>query len=190
MSRINQSFTVILILTLTISSVSFLTLEFGFAQPISGDWPMYQADPSHSGVGSGNPVLSPQVLWTTNINVPSDLEYGSFSWSAPTIVNGVVYAGSSFYASRGYDSVSWGDVFAFKASDGSMLWDYRDNSTDKIGTPTVQNGVVFFSASNYVGALDALSGDSLWNNTANGGASPLVVNVQYSTITTGMSFTH
>jgi outer membrane protein assembly factor BamB len=165
-----------LILALTISSAGFFKFESGYAQQTSGDWPMFQADPSHSGVGSGNPVLSPHVLWKSNINIPSDLEYDSFSWSAPIIVNGVVYAGSSFYASRGYDSVSWGDVFAFKTSNGDVIWDYRDNSTDKIGTPSVQNGVVFFSASNYVGALDSSNGASLWNNTANGGTSPLVVN--------------
>jgi outer membrane protein assembly factor BamB len=176
MGRINKAFTVFFILTVTILGASFFTLESGYTQQASGDWPMYQADPSHSGVGSGNPVLSPQVLWKTNIDVPSDLEYGSFSWSAPTIVNSVVYAGSSFYASIGYDSVSWGDVFAFKASDGSVIWDYRDNSTDKIGTPIVQNGVVFFSASNYAGALDSSNGASLWNNTANGGTSPIVIN--------------
>jgi hypothetical protein len=125
MNKKDQSFAVILILALTISSSGFFKFESGYAQQTLGDWPMFQADPSHSGVGSGNPVLSPQVLWETNIAIPSDLQDGSFSLSAPTIVNGVVYAGSSFYASRGYDSISWGDVFAFKASNGEFIWDYR-----------------------------------------------------------------
>jgi outer membrane protein assembly factor BamB len=135
---------------------------------------MFQDDPSHNGVGTGNPVLTAEVLWKNN--GPS-YQYGTSSWSAPTIVNGVVYVGSGFYANpSGYHPTSWGDVYAFKASNGALVWDYRDNSSSGFGTPSVVDGVVFFSSNNYVGALKASDGKSIWNNTANGGTSPDVLN--------------
>ncbi len=55
------------------------------AQQSSGDWPMFRADPSHSGAGTGNSVLTPTLLW--NYTTGSDV------WSSPAVVNGVVYVG-------------------------------------------------------------------------------------------------
>ena len=129
---------------------------------------MFQGDPSHSGVGTGNPVLTSHVLWKTE-------NFANF-WSSPAIVDGVVYVGASFVGDIGYNPITWADVYAFKASNGALIWDYQDNSSDNIGTPAVLNGVVYFSSNHYVGALDASNGHSLWNNTANGGTSPTVVN--------------
>ena len=30
---------------------------------VSADWAMFRGDPSHSGVGIGNPVITPKLLW-------------------------------------------------------------------------------------------------------------------------------
>ncbi len=47
---------------------------------------MFHADPSHSGAGTGNAVLTPMLLWsyTTDGQVAS----------SPAVVSGVVYVGS------------------------------------------------------------------------------------------------
>lgn len=160
----SKGFVLPLIVLLCIVSIPF----------VKADWAMYQADPSHNGEGTGSPVFTSNVLW--KIMGPS-FENGTSSWSAPTIVDGIVYVGSGFSANpSGYHLTSWGDVYAFKASNGGLVWDYRDNSSNGIGTPAVVNEVVYFSSNTYVGALKASNGASLWNNTANGGTSPVVIN--------------
>ncbi|MGD0995564.1 MAG: PQQ-binding-like beta-propeller repeat protein [Candidatus Bathyarchaeia archaeon] len=52
----------------------------------NADWIMFHADPSHSGAGTGNPVLTSTLLW----------KYTTGNWvdSCPAVVNGVVYVGS------------------------------------------------------------------------------------------------
>jgi len=47
------------------------------AQQVSGDWPMFRADPSHSGVGTGIPVLNATLLWNYST--------GSQIYSSPAI---------------------------------------------------------------------------------------------------------
>ncbi|HKM60619.1 MAG TPA: hypothetical protein VJY36_07085 [Candidatus Bathyarchaeia archaeon] len=73
---------------------------------------MYQADPSHSGVGTGSPVLTPNVLW--KITGPN-FEAGTSAWSAPIIIDGEVYVGSYFYSNNsGYHATSWGTFMLSK----------------------------------------------------------------------------
>ena len=52
----------------------------------NADWTMFQSDPSHSGAGTGNPVLTPTLLW----------KYTTGFWvtSSPAVVGSVVYVGS------------------------------------------------------------------------------------------------
>jgi len=47
---------------------------------------MFHADPSHNGAGTGNPALTPTLLW----KYTSD----GYVESSPAVVNGVVYVGS------------------------------------------------------------------------------------------------
>ena len=67
----------------------FSAVLLPFAQ---ADWTMFRGDPSHIGVGTGNSVLSPKLLWNYTAN-------GSVE-SSPSVVNGVVYisAGHNVYA--------------------------------------------------------------------------------------------
>ena len=69
------------------------------------DWIMFHADTTYSGAGTGNPVLTPALLW----------KYATSSevHSSPAIVNGVVYVGS-------YDQ----NVYALNANTGAKLWNY------------------------------------------------------------------
>jgi outer membrane protein assembly factor BamB len=115
----------------------------------SEDWPMLRHDPSHSGASSGSPALYPTPLWNYTPNTSNE------SW---------------------YDAPP-GNTFADGWSD-----------------PAVVNGVVYIGESGYytelnghridqvlwggVFALNASSGDKLWNYGINGfvESSPAVVN--------------
>jgi hypothetical protein len=50
------------------------------------DWTMFHADISNSGAATGNPALTPTLLW----NYPS----GGNVYSSPAVVDGVLYFGS------------------------------------------------------------------------------------------------
>jgi len=52
----------------------------------NADWPMFHADPSRSGAGTGNPALTPTLLWSYTT--------GNEVVSSPAVVGGVVYVGS------------------------------------------------------------------------------------------------
>ena len=52
----------------------------------NADWTMFHADTSHSGAGTGNPVLTPTLLWNYTTGGVVD--------SSPAVVGGVVYIGS------------------------------------------------------------------------------------------------
>lgn len=142
----------------------------------NADWTMSRADPSNDGVGSGNPVLTPTLLWKSfNVsNINTNVIGVSTMWSTPAVANGVVYIslGTSVTTSYVYLPIGYmyGDVYAFNATTGAEVWDYRDYGTDinpsGIPSPAVVNGVVFFSFGNVVGALNASDGVFLWNSTA------------------------
>jgi len=148
------------------------------------DWTMFRSDPSHSGAGTGNPLLTPTLLWKTNVtNVLSIRDWQSWwTWSSPAVVDGILYIGSSFSPSGIYNSTFHpeGDVFAFNATTGTQVWDYVDPSASIDTSPAVANGVVYFGASTpdgYFGALNASNGTLLWKITANDAASsPVIVN--------------
>jgi outer membrane protein assembly factor BamB len=129
----------------------------------NADWNMFRADPSHDGVGTGNPVLTPTLLWNYQTN-------GSI-WAAPAVVDGIVYIGSQD-----------GNVYAFNATNGAKIWNYNTgNPIDS--SPAVVGGVVYIgsdSPSNtppggipppeygYIYALNASNGDKIWNYTTQG----------------------
>jgi outer membrane protein assembly factor BamB len=88
------------------------------AQQSSSDWPMFHANPSHSGVGTGNPVLTPTLLW----NYTTGFSVGS----SPAVVNGVVYIGSGD-----------GNVYALDAKSGVKLWNYTTGTTPVVQIPDI-----------------------------------------------------
>ena len=155
---------------------------------VNADWSMFHSNPTHNGVGIGNPVYTLTQLWnyTTGDNVNS----------SPAVVNGVVYVASyddniyALNATNGekiwnYDTgsatdsspavvdsvvyVAGGDrnVYALNASDGNELWSfYIGNGWG--GSPTVYDGVVYIGTGDDYGpedffALNASTGDQLWN---------------------------
>jgi len=169
---------------------------------VSADWSMFRSNPTHDGVGTGNPVYSLTLLWnyTTGDNVNS----------FPAVVDGVVYIASyddNIYALNAtsgqkiwsYDTgsstdsspavvdgvvyVAGGDrnVYALNASDGTNLWTfYIGNGWG--GSPTVDNGIVYIGSGDDYGpedffALNASNGQQIWNySTGWGGAgSPAIV---------------
>jgi hypothetical protein len=52
----------------------------------SDDWTMFHAEPSHSGVATSNPVLTPTLIWKYTT--------GNSIASSPAVTNGVVYIAS------------------------------------------------------------------------------------------------
>ncbi|HYA77790.1 MAG TPA: PQQ-binding-like beta-propeller repeat protein, partial [Verrucomicrobiae bacterium] len=112
----------------------------------NADWTMFHADPSHSGAGTGNPTLSPTLLWKYNT--------GNWVYSSPAVVGGVVYVGSED-----------GSVYALNAANGEYIWKFTTGgSVDSC--PAVVNGVVYIGSwDGSVYALDATNGAQLWNFT-------------------------
>ena len=106
----------------------------------NADWIMFRSDPSHSGAGTGNPALTPTLLWKDTL--------GAFVHSSPAVVNGVVYLGSGD-----------GNVYALNAANGDKLWNYNTSSYFE-SSPAVVNGVVYVGSYNgNVYALNATNGD-------------------------------
>lgn len=103
----------------------------------SDDWSMFHANPSHSGVATGNPVLNPTLVWKYTT--------GNSIASSPAISNGVVYIGSD-------DK----NLYAFNSTNGDKLWNYSIGGIVPGGSipptvassPAVANGIV------YIGSLD------------------------------------
>src|SRR3990172_5507082 len=124
-------------------SVTSAENAWGFNQLVYGDWPMFRANPSHSGAGRGgtdNSVITPTLLWKYTVPIPkATILPENGVKSTPAVVDGVVYVGSD-------NSL----VYALNASDGVQLWNFT--TTRSFGTvessPAVANGVV------YVGSFD------------------------------------
>lgn len=119
------------------------------AQQYSGDWNMFRADPSHSGVAAGAFVTSPNLIWTFPINF---VNLGFAFISSPAVVNGVVYTGS------------WNTyVYAINASNGNQIWNYSTGWWIQT-SPAVANGMVYI-ANTHSGfyALNATTGEKVWS---------------------------
>jgi hypothetical protein len=97
---------------------------------------MFRSNPSRDGAGTGNPVLTPALLWNYSV-VYSIL-------SSPTVVKGVVYVGSE-------DD----NVYALNAVSGLRLLNYTTGGPVE-SSPAVVNGVVYIGGGNNVYALGML----------------------------------
>ena len=158
----------------------------------NADWSMYRSGPSRTGVGTGGPVLTPNILWKTNVPSPSvkvgtQTVEGERTFTTPVVVHGIIYACST--ASVTTSSVgmtfivgTWLDAYAFNATNGAEIWDHKisDGRTgvSAVSVPAVSGNMVYFGANNgNVYALNAQNGDLRWstNVTAIGQSSPVIV---------------
>jgi outer membrane protein assembly factor BamB len=113
---------------------------------VKADWPMFHADPSHSGVGTGSPVLSPTLLWM--FTTGDSVNY------SPVVANGIVYICS-------YD----GNLYALNAKTGEKIWSYNATIFGIGSSPTVADGIVYVSSgeqNRFLYAFNAYNGDLLW----------------------------
>jgi eukaryotic-like serine/threonine-protein kinase len=145
----------------------------------NADWPMFKADPCHSGVGTGNPILNPTLLWNKTYT-------GIYAWSSPSVSNGIIYSGfiSSFHSST-YSSNYWYGIFSINASTGNPIWLYTSehNTFNDIllPSPAIARGILFFGLNDVIYALNASNAKLLWNSSTLGSngnllSSPVVVN--------------
>jgi len=111
------------------------------------DWPMFRGDAAHTADGTGPQDL--QLKWK--------FQTGSVVISSPTIVDGVVYAGS-------HDK----NIYALNADTGSEIWNFTTNYRIK-SSPAVVNGKLYTGTDDgNVYCLDAQTGAKLWQNTVPG----------------------
>ena len=135
---------------------------------------------------SASDASLPTLLWQKTFGFPAGTKDNYRDWSSPTVVDGILYIGAntvinSFqYYSNPPPYGIWWDFYAFNASNGVLIWDYRGNNASFIETScAVANGAVFFGIGTLntgsVFALNASSGTLLWNYTTNKGLSSLTV---------------
>ncbi len=105
-----------------------------------------------------------RLLWNHAVETPNEL-------TAPTIASGVFYYGVHGLSAN--DDPGAVGLYALDASTGARLWAFRTNSAglrfqQLVSSPVVADGVVYFTSQGfglgtaYLHALDALTGDLLW----------------------------
>ncbi|MEN0055598.1 MAG: PQQ-binding-like beta-propeller repeat protein [Mucilaginibacter sp.] len=91
----------------------------------------------------------------------------NFSYSTPTIVNGILYTTNTDH-----------NLYALDPLSGKLKWKFATNSTT-ISSPAVVNGIVYFTSDDYnIYAVDATSGILKWKYRTgyNVDSSPVVAN--------------
>ncbi len=132
------------------------TISLAVVQPDGGNtsglqsgssWPMFQANPYHSGFNS---ILGPQ----TNALLWDFVAGGAFANSAPAIgANGTLYIGSEDH-----------NLYAINSTTGAVNWKFQTkdwvNSTPAIGA----DGTVYFGSNDHnVYAVDGATGAKKWS---------------------------
>ncbi len=181
-------------------------LQAQVAFNVWADWPQFHLGPDRTGFNPYENVLSPQtvgdlaVSWTyavgglvfTSPTVANGVLYvgsvdwdntlhaldastGASLWSYPAspsvneaaaVFKGVVYVSS---CSGDHDA-----LYALKASSGTLLWSYPLSCGS---SPAVVDGMVYISSKANVHAVNASTGEQLWNiGIADGLSSPAVAN--------------
>jgi outer membrane protein assembly factor BamB len=139
----------------------------------NADWTMSGSDPAHDGVGTGNPVLTPTLLWNFTDEEPDpDTNFNfmfSYPLGSPSVVNGVVYV----CASGQYSSY----VIGLNAADGAQFWSQDLGYGYPLGSPAIANSVVYGIDGGHVFALNASDGTYLWSTDVfDFSSSPTVAN--------------
>jgi outer membrane protein assembly factor BamB len=144
-----------------------------------------------------SPTSASTLLWqfnpgnTTN---PAN-KYIAVDWSSTTVLDGVVYVGTSGTHSYNITKIVqtdtipqygnftetvyeiWGGVYALNATTGKQIWSYIGD--DCKASPTVAEGIVYAqTGSKKLSALNISNGQSLWTFTADigVGTSPTLAN--------------
>lgn len=170
---------------------------------LSVNWPQYHFDIAHTGCNPYESILSRSTVG----NLVLDWKYttGGKVESAPTVVNGIVYVGSgdnNLYALNAntgaliwkYDTglgiaysptVANGMIYvhlyipaslvALNANTGAPIW---SQPFDEMSTPVVSNGVLYIASGRNVYALNAVTGEWIWESVDVGvvESSPAVAN--------------
>ncbi len=115
------------------------------SEPVFGDWPMYQRDPTHSGASWGRSVAPTGALkWKLDTGVPI--------YSSPAVVAGVVYA-----------TLGHGGVMALDAETGDTIWREQLEWDPIHSSPAVAGDLLFFGRPNgNATAMDKDTGEVRW----------------------------
>ncbi len=137
----------------------------GYASFVATNGIMFGFDAQHSRANPYEQILNP----TTVVHLTKKWAFpiGSYIYSSPAVVNGVVYVGSND-----------GNLYALDAASGSKKWIYHTGASIS-SSPAVINGMVYVGSDNgNLYALDAASGSKKWfYQTGNDiFSSPAVVN--------------
>ena len=161
--------------SLTVAICAIVLLSAVLIPSTYADWQMYRSDPAHTGSETGSPVLTPTLLW--NDSITAMVEPNSImGMSTPAIAGGVVYVGELTWIPDEFFFDKLNSVFAFNATNGELNWKCYGSGDSGIGTPTVTNGTVFFSALDYVAAMRTNSPAILWEYSMFATSPPDVVN--------------
>ncbi|MCH8310643.1 MAG: PQQ-binding-like beta-propeller repeat protein [Chloroflexi bacterium] len=160
------------------------------ANPIAGDWPMFQRSPAHAAFVSDDvPIPAGKVKWRFETEAPI--------LSSPAVVQGVVYlsTGDRRVVALKADSgeLIWergvtgpvdsspavagdlvfiglkdGRVLALAKADGTIQWEFPTGGLI-YSSPSVYRGVVYIGSNdNKLYALDALTGKKRWSYSTGG----------------------
>jgi outer membrane protein assembly factor BamB len=159
-------------------------------------WPQARFSPVHHGINPFETILSPSTvgglhqIWAIQLT-------GKVLYAAPTVVDGVVYLGTSDGMLSAFDAATsalvWstlvdgaledvpavvngivyvhsdaGTVYALNASTGTVVWTATVGSA--VAPVTVTNGVVYACGFDQLFALDADTGAQLWTAQLRGSA--------------------
>jgi outer membrane protein assembly factor BamB len=128
----------------------------GVAHSTTVNWSQFHFDPCHTGYNPYETILSPanvgNLVLAWNVQQPGEAVYTS-----PAVINGVVYFGSSS---------GDGLVYAVNAATGDRKWTKDCGGfSNEAGSPAVAYGRVYVACRSAVLALDASTGQVLWETT-------------------------
>jgi len=110
-------------------------------------WSMFRSDARRSSIGNDGPS-SLTMVWS----YPTQ---GAVI-SSPSVVNGIVYAGSQDM-----------NIYAVDAYNGGLVWTYQTNGTIESSPAVVEGKVFIVSDDGYLYCLDAYGGYLIWKSFIN-----------------------
>jgi outer membrane protein assembly factor BamB len=120
------------------------------------DWPLFHANPQHTGVATD--VLPPSLRLAWSHRTP-----GTILTSSPAIVDGRVYVGT-----RDENGTEHNGVRAVDFATGRRLWRFKTEAQVQ-ASPAVSDGLVFASTvRGTLYALEAATGVKRWERTVGG----------------------
>ena len=152
---------------------SYPILRSSFSSPTVFNKNIYIGSSNYLYSYKGDSALNVPLRW--RFEAATDLQY-----STPTADSSRVYI-------VGND----GTLFAVNDTTGKKDWEFKSNNMGVISasSPTVANGVVYYSGVDGLYALNAKTGKKIWSNTDNGGmySSPCVIDKSGKVYHSGIS---